>query len=93
MAQINHTGTMIRRSTAITAMTVFICGQMEMMISVTMDGSIKGLGHAPTAVSTYVKRNIKFHCVKISTDNNDLNKDANRTKQECIFSISKPKLI
>ena len=30
--------------------------------------------------------------VKISTDNNDLNIDANRTKEECIFSISKPKL-
>ena len=31
--------------------------------------------------------------VKISTDNNDLNIDANRKKEECIFSISKPKLI
>ena len=56
MAQINHTGTLILR---MTGMTVCSCGQMEMMISVLMDGTI---GRAPTAVTTYVKRNIKFHC-------------------------------
>ena len=58
MAQINHTGTMILR---ITGLTVCSCGQMEMIISVTMDGTMM-MSHAPTAVTTYVKRNIKFHC-------------------------------
>ena len=56
-AQINHTGTLIL---SMTDMTVCSCGQLEMMISVTMDGSI--VGHAPPATTTYVKRNIKFHC-------------------------------
>ena len=59
MTQINHTGTLILR---ITGMTVCSCGQMEMMISVTMDGTI--LGHAPSAITTYVKGNIKFYCEK-----------------------------
>ena len=54
MAQINHTGTMI-----LLVLTVCIWRQMAMVISVTMDGTI---GYAPTAVTTYVKRNIKFHC-------------------------------
>ena len=71
-----------------TIMTVFICGQMVMMISVMMDGSI--IGHVTSAASTtYVKRIIEYyHC-----DNYDLNINANRKKEECIFSISKPKLI
>ena len=50
MAQINHTGTMIL---SITAVTVCICGQMEMMISVTMDCSTF-LGHALVGWLNYI---------------------------------------
>ena len=59
-----------------------------MMISVMMDGSI--IDHVISAASTtYVKRIIEnYHC-----DNYDLNINANRKKEECIFSISEPKLI
>ena len=59
MVQINHTGPMIL---SITTVTVCICGQIWMMISVTMDGSMM-MGHAPAAVTTYVKRIIEYyHC-------------------------------
>ena len=57
MAQINHTGTMILR---ITTVTVCSCSQLEMIISVTMDGTTSTIAPSPT--TTYVKRNIKFHC-------------------------------
>ena len=52
------------------------------------------MGHAALPISLPVhmwKETLNF-IVKISTDNNDLNIDANRKKEECIFSISKPKL-
>ena len=40
------------------------------------------------------KESLNIIIVKISSDNNDLNINANRKKEEeCIFSISKPKLL